>query len=99
MRRQRHITKLLTRRLSSNSLEDIIHKRVENIAGVEIPTFEGVDFQEFHYDLFETPPWIDAAIIELRKLAELKEFQRAMIQDIREFFQLESNLGAEIVIC
>lgn len=50
-----------------------VHKHYENIAGVEIPYFEKVDFEEISYSLFETAPWLDAAIVELRKLAEARE--------------------------
>ncbi|MDP1880748.1 MAG: V-type ATP synthase subunit D [Parachlamydiaceae bacterium] len=50
-----------------------ISKRYENIAGVEIPHFEGIEFEDFDYSLFETAPWIDAAVIDLRVLAEIHE--------------------------
>lgn len=50
-----------------------VRKRYENIAGVEVPYFEGVDFDEFTYNLFETPPWVDAAVVELRNLTVLRE--------------------------
>lgn len=50
-----------------------VHKHYENIAGVEVPYFEGIDFEEFTYSLFETPSWVDAAIVELRKLVILRE--------------------------
>ena len=29
-----------------------VHKRYENVAGVEVPYYEGVDFVDFHYNLF-----------------------------------------------
>jgi V/A-type H+/Na+-transporting ATPase subunit D len=48
-------------------------KRYENIAGVEVPYFEGIEFEEFSYSLFETAPWVDAAVLGLRALAELRE--------------------------
>lgn len=50
-----------------------VHKRYENVAGVEVPYYEGVDFEEFSYSLFETPPWVDAAVVELRHLTQLRE--------------------------
>jgi V/A-type H+/Na+-transporting ATPase subunit D len=50
-----------------------LHKHYENVAGVEVPYFEGVDFEEFTYSLFETPPWVDAAVVELRALTVIKE--------------------------
>jgi V/A-type H+-transporting ATPase subunit D len=45
----------------------------ENIAGVDVPNFEEVEFKEFEYDLFLTPAWIDYAQDRLRKLTSLKE--------------------------
>lgn len=38
-----------------------------NIAGVDIPVFEKIEFEDPEYDLFLTPLWVDTAIIELRK--------------------------------
>ncbi len=43
-----------------------------NIAGVDIPVFERVDFQEAEYDLFMTPLWIDNALELLRILVSLR---------------------------
>ncbi|MBQ7038132.1 MAG: V-type ATP synthase subunit D [Clostridia bacterium] len=38
-----------------------IRKGTGNIAGVDIPTFEGADFERGEYDLYETPLWVDIA--------------------------------------
>lgn len=38
-----------------------IRKGIGNIAGVEIPTFEGADFSRSDYDLYTTPLWVDIA--------------------------------------
>lgn len=38
-----------------------IRKGEGNIAGVEIPTFEGADFARGDYDLYNTPLWVDIA--------------------------------------
>jgi len=51
---------------------ETVHKRYENIAGVEVPLFEGVDFAPFSYRLFEAPSWVDGAMLSLRKVAEKK---------------------------
>lgn len=42
-----------------------------NIAGVEIPTFEGADFSRGDYDLYETPLWVDMAICHVEKAVRL----------------------------
>ena len=38
----------------------------ENIAGVELPTVDDVHFRPFDYDLYDTPPWLDVFVEELR---------------------------------
>ena len=38
-----------------------IRKGKGNIAGVDIPTFEGADFKRGDYDLYSTPLWVDIA--------------------------------------
>ena len=40
---------------------DNIRKGRGNIAGVDIPTFEGADFSRSDYDLYATPLWVDIA--------------------------------------
>ena len=39
-----------------------------NIAGVNLPVFEGVIFPVAEYSLFATPTWVDRALADLRKL-------------------------------
>lgn len=43
-----------------------ITRGIENIAGVEVPTVESIQFQPFDYDLYDTPPWLDQLVKELR---------------------------------
>ncbi len=38
-----------------------------NIAGVDIPVFEGADFEFADYDLFLTPLWVDTALDRLKQ--------------------------------
>jgi len=49
-----------------------------NIAGVDIPVFERVEFEEAEYDLFLTPLWVDTAIIALRKFIGLLEEKKVL---------------------
>ncbi len=44
----------------------------ENIAGVTIPVFLGVDFPTITYSLFATPPWVDRALADLRTISSCK---------------------------
>lgn len=81
-----------------------VRKRFENIAGVEVPYFEGIDFKAFSYMLFEAPPWVDGAIIGLRKIAEAKaevgvaeEKKAALEKELREV-SIRVNLFEKILI-
>jgi len=51
-----------------------------NIAGVDIPVFEKVDFEETEYDLAKTPLWVDYGIEALKKMmvfnAKIRIFKR-----------------------
>lgn len=69
----------------------LIHKRYENIAGVNIPLFEKVDFAPFDYSLFDTPPFLESLIALLRSLSIAKarlivaeEKKEAIIKELRE---------------
>ncbi|MFA6130384.1 MAG: V-type ATP synthase subunit D [Candidatus Omnitrophota bacterium] len=45
----------------------------KNIAGVNIPVFDSLEFETSEYDLFSTPLWIDAAIEALRETVILRK--------------------------
>ncbi len=81
-----------------------LRKRYENIAGVEVPYFDGVTFQDVEYDLFSTPPWIDQAILGLRNLKEAslriqvaQEKKAALEKELREV-SIRVNLFEKILI-
>lgn len=81
-----------------------VHKRYENIAGVDVPYFEGVDFQELQYSLFETPPWLDAAVEGVRSMCsaqvevEVAEEKKAALErELREV-SIRVNLFEKILI-
>jgi V/A-type H+-transporting ATPase subunit D len=44
-----------------------------NVAGVDLPLFERIEFPPLGYDFFITPLWVDAAIEALRKIVSLQE--------------------------
>lgn len=48
-----------------------IHKGKGNIAGVDIPTYEGVDFARNDYNLYDTPLWVDMAANHMEKAISL----------------------------
>jgi V/A-type H+-transporting ATPase subunit D len=81
-----------------------VHKRYENIAGVEVPYFEGVDFEDFTYDLFDTPAWLDEVVVGLRNLADAsarisvaQEKKAALEKEFREV-SIRVNLFEKILI-
>jgi V/A-type H+-transporting ATPase subunit D len=81
-----------------------VDKHYENIAGVEIPYFDGVTFADVYYDLFETPPWMDAAFRGLRNLVEsnikveiAEEKKRAIEKELREV-SIRVNLFEKVMI-
>lgn len=81
-----------------------VNKRYENIAGVEVPFYESITFAEYTYSLFETPPWVDGAILGLRALVEahthievVKEKKAALEKELREV-AIRVNLFEKILI-
>ncbi len=54
-----------------------------NIAGVDMPLFERVDFKEPEYDLFVTPLWVDFAISKIRGLVVFLEEVKIMNEQSR----------------
>lgn len=81
-----------------------LDKRYENVAGVEVPHLEKLEFEELVYPLFETAPWVDAAIMELRALIKLhvqiqvmEEQRQALNKEWREV-SIRVNLFEKILI-
>ena len=81
-----------------------IKRRYENIAGVEVPYFESVEFISFDYNLFDTPPWVDGVILGLRGLGTAKvkteiayEKKIALEKELREV-SIRVNLFEKILI-
>lgn len=103
-----HYSGLLTDKLSFDIHESAkiikVHKRYENIAGVEVPYFENIEFADFYYNLFDTPAWVDTATLGLRTLAEAQvriqiaqEKKTALEKELREV-SIRVNLFEKILI-
>jgi len=69
---------------------------VSNIAGVDIPVFRRVDFEEPEYDLFLTPLWTDLAIDRIRQLVRFLEEERVMKTQI-EILKRELRITSQRV--
>ena len=54
----------------------------KNVAGVDVPVFERVNFEPAEYDLFLTPFWVDAGVEILRDMVSLQEEIRVIEQGI-----------------
>jgi V/A-type H+-transporting ATPase subunit D len=58
-----------------------------NIAGIEIPIFRDLTFEDISYDLFRTPLWVDSAVemccdlIRRRAEWEISEKQEKILQE------------------
>ena len=55
----------------------------KNIAGVDLPLFDRVEFDEAEYDLFTTPLWVDAGLSALRELLSLRKEVSIIEEGIR----------------
>ena len=61
----------------------------QNIAGVAIPVFDGIDFAEVEIDFFATDWYFDDAVSALKKAAELREEYKILY---RQFELLSEEL-------
>ncbi len=60
-----------------------LRQGVGNIAGVEIPVFQGADFDHDDYDLLMTPPWLDAALDQVQAIALLDLEKKLILEQQR----------------
>ncbi len=60
-----------------------IRKGKGNIAGVDIPTFEGANFGRGDYDLYETPLWVDIAANHMEKAISLDLEAEVLDEQVR----------------
>jgi V/A-type H+/Na+-transporting ATPase subunit D len=81
-----------------------VKKHYENIAGVEIPVFEGIVFKEADYFLFDTPAWTEGGIITMRSLVTAREKvhiasqkKHALEKELREV-SIRVNLFEKVLI-
>lgn len=60
-----------------------IRKGQGNIAGVDIPIFEGADFSRGDYDLYDTPLWVDIAANHMEKAISLDLEAEVLDEQVR----------------
>lgn len=81
-----------------------IEKNSENIAGVDVPYLSACSFETYDYNLYDTPPWIDAFVDELRsfrtlavKIAVAGERLAILERELREVYT-RVNLFEKVLI-
>lgn len=81
-----------------------VKKHYENVAGIDIPVYDGVFFREPEYFLFDTPVWTEGAAAFLRAMVTVREKinvaeekKRALEKELREV-SIRVNLFEKILI-
>lgn len=81
-----------------------VEKYFENIAGIDVPYFQAIRFEDAIYSLFDTPPWMEAAIQGIKQLLTVREKlkisqdkKRALEKELREV-SIRVNLFEKIMI-
>jgi V/A-type H+-transporting ATPase subunit D len=81
-----------------------IEQTSENVAGVEVPHFLSMSFQDVEYSLYDSPPWLDAFIEEFREYRTLETKESIASQklailsrELREVY-IKVNLFEKILI-
>lgn len=54
----------------------------ENIAGVTVPVFQELTFEDIRYDVADYPLWVDTAAVRLREIAELDAMAKTLRQRV-----------------
>ena len=81
-----------------------INTEVGNIAGIDIPLFVSIDFQETDYDYLVVPFWVDKAIGALKEIMTFKarllilQRQRAILQEELRITTQRVNLFEKVKI-
>ncbi len=54
----------------------------DNIAGVIVPVFRELTFEEISYDVADYPLWVDEALVRMREIARLKVLVKTLNKQI-----------------
>ena len=68
----------------------------ENIAGVTVPVFQELSFEEIQYDVADYPLWVDAAAVRLREIARLDALEKTLRRQV-ELLEQELRSTAQRV--
>lgn len=67
-----------------------------NVAGLDLPVFDRLEFEEADYDLFAAPLWVDNGINDLRSLALLRR-EIGIIREAVELLRQELRITTQRV--
>ena len=68
----------------------------ENIAGVTVPIFRELSFEDIRYDVEEYPLWVDTAAVRLREIARLDALAETLRRQV-ELLERELRTTAQRV--
>ena len=68
----------------------------ENIAGVTVPVFRELTFEDIRYDVADYPLWVDTAAVRLREIARLDALEKTLRRQV-ELLEQELRSTAQRV--
>ncbi len=68
----------------------------QNIAGVTVPVFQELSFENIRYDVADYPLWVDTAAVRLREIARLDALEKTLRRQI-ELLERELRATAQRV--
>lgn len=81
-----------------------IERETGNIAGVDIPVFKNLEFEDIRWDLFEKPLWVDRGVEAVKKIAafdaeiEVLKTQLELLSDELRITTQRVNLFEKVMI-
>ena len=68
----------------------------QNIAGVTVPVFQELSFEDIQYDVADYPLWVDTAAVRLREIARLDALEKTLRRQV-ELLEQELRSTAQRV--
>ena len=68
----------------------------QNIAGVTVPVFQELSFEDIQYDVADYPLWVDTAAVRLREIARLDALEKTLRRQV-ELLERELRATAQRV--
>ena len=68
----------------------------QNIAGVTVPVFQELSFEDIQYDVADYPLWVDTAAMRLREIARLDALEKTLRRQV-ELLERELRATAQRV--